>query len=157
MSNLIFDEHTRLKEVLDWVVEQSDTHAKAARLRQVAEKYPGFLTFLKLAYNVNPPYTFKQALAVGPIKPRSIDAPDKHSLPIKALAYLQHELPTYSDQSGMKPRFKHSKLLQSLDFMEAEDCKLVLNAIQGIAPDIRKINLLVLKLAFPGEFALGEA
>lgn len=151
------DKSTTLTELLTYVTEIADTNVRALRLREVARQYPGFLVFLRLCFDAQPPMSFKDALAVGPIKPRSINAEDVNGLPVNALVFLETEVQNYSDQHFWKPRVKHAKLLQSLDFMYGPDALLILDALQGKYQSNKRINLLSLKVAFPGVFSVGEA
>lgn len=150
------DKTTNLSELLKYVSEVPDTTLKAQRLKLIADLYPGFLTFLELCFKQPRPYTFRDVLDFAPLKPKVIQVEDRHALPVNALSFISDELPKYSDQSGWKPRMKHSKLLQSLDFMDGEDARILMKALSGVYDYNTKINLLVLKLAFPDRFSLGE-
>jgi len=143
-----FNRLTTLVELLDYAAVPDLIEERVVRLKEIAEVFPTFKTFLKMAHSqlngleyLTPYYQNKPVTKTANRQEIGFEEFFKR--------HLSHLLPS----AGGTPDIRRSKFARIADFLEPRDFELIAPALQGqFAYNNPKINALALKLAFPNLF-----
>lgn len=143
------DQRTSLTALIQYVSVPVSLDDRVARLQEVAAALPAFKLFLQTMYA--PTLSFNELLAAGPIEVRPAGANSLDGAYVTFHNFMK-ELPLYADLSRLRASKRRSKLMQLLDVLDSDDSDALLAMIGQNTKYLQKVNVLVVKSAFPEFF-----
>lgn len=143
------DQRTTLTALIQYVSVPTSLDDRVARLREVATALPAFKLFIQTMFA--PTLSFNELLVAGPIEVRPVGANNMDGAYVTFHNFMK-ELPLYADLSRLRPGKRRSKLMQLLDVLDPSDAEALLAMIDQNTKYLLKVNVLVVKSAFPEFF-----
>jgi len=143
------DQRTSLTALIQYVSVPVSLDERVSRIQEVSESLPTFKLFLQTMFA--PTLSFNELLAAGPIEVRPEGAGSVDGAYVTFHNFMK-ELPMYADLSRLRPLKRRSKVMQLLDVLDPSDADALLAMIDQNTKYLQKVNVLVVKSAFPEFF-----